>query len=171
MSYIRHYRVLPWATGPLTLLESIAKVPDQQVGKTGKSSIFWLSSFLQHDSMITAEAIPTVQTRKNSTNHWVLHSPLIALNERTWTSRQFWGNPTLMLAALHHFVEYNIHSNYVNRNSTEHVFTYNLYSVHIPWKTKTATAKVRSYNAKHRSGICMLQGKILYGTYVLLEHL
>ena len=28
MSPIRHYRVLPWATGPLTLLESIAKVSD-----------------------------------------------------------------------------------------------------------------------------------------------
>ena len=28
-SHIRHYRVLPWATGPLTLLESIAKVPDR----------------------------------------------------------------------------------------------------------------------------------------------
>ena len=30
----------PWATGPLTLLESIAKVPDRQVAKTGKLSIF-----------------------------------------------------------------------------------------------------------------------------------
>ena len=39
LSHIRHYRVLPWATGPLTLLESIAKVPDGQVAKTGKSSI------------------------------------------------------------------------------------------------------------------------------------
>ena len=45
ISHIRHYWVLPWATGPLTLLESIAKVPDQQVAKTGKLSIFWLPSF------------------------------------------------------------------------------------------------------------------------------
>ena len=34
MSHIRHYRVVPWATGPLTLLESIAKVPDRQVTKS-----------------------------------------------------------------------------------------------------------------------------------------
>jgi len=40
MSYVRHYRVLPWETGPLTSQESIAKVPDWQVAKTGKSSIF-----------------------------------------------------------------------------------------------------------------------------------
>ena len=39
MSHIRHYRALPWATGLLTLLESIAKAPHQQVTKTGKSSI------------------------------------------------------------------------------------------------------------------------------------
>ena len=32
--------VFPWETGPLTLLESITKVPDRQVTKTGKSSIF-----------------------------------------------------------------------------------------------------------------------------------
>ena len=64
-----------------------------------------------------------------------------------------------MLAAIRHFLfEYNIHSNCVNRSSTEHVFTDSLYSVHIP---KMATAKVRSYNAKHRSGICMLPGEVL----------
>ena len=34
MSHIRHYRVVPWATGPLTLLESISKV------QTGKSLVF-----------------------------------------------------------------------------------------------------------------------------------
>ena len=33
----------PWAMGPLNLLESITKVPDRQVAKTGKSSIFFLS--------------------------------------------------------------------------------------------------------------------------------
>ena len=31
MSHIGHYRVLPMAMGPLTLLESIAKVTDQQI--------------------------------------------------------------------------------------------------------------------------------------------
>ena len=83
-SLIRHYRVLPWATGPLTLLESIAKVPDRQVAQTGKSSIFWLSffillSFLHHDSMITAEAIAMIQTQTCNINHWVLHSLLIVI--------------------------------------------------------------------------------------------
>ena len=43
MSHIRHYRVLPWATGPSTSLESIAKVSDQQVAKIGKLSIFRVS--------------------------------------------------------------------------------------------------------------------------------
>ena len=88
MSHIRHYRVLPWATGPLTLLESTAKVPDRQVAKTGKSSIFWLSFFfffllsvtVRQASMITAEAI-TIHLRKNIINHQVLHSPPIARKE------------------------------------------------------------------------------------------
>ena len=35
MSHIRHYQMLPWATGPLTSLESIAKVPDRQVKMSG----------------------------------------------------------------------------------------------------------------------------------------
>ena len=39
MCHIGHYRVLPWATGLLTLLESIAKVPVGQVVKTGKSAV------------------------------------------------------------------------------------------------------------------------------------
>ena len=51
-----------------------------------------------------AKAITTIQTRTNSINHRVLHSPLIVLNERTRTSRRFSGNPTLMLAAIRHFV-------------------------------------------------------------------
>ena len=42
------YQALPsayQATETLPSLESIAKVPDQEVAKTGKSSIFWLSFF------------------------------------------------------------------------------------------------------------------------------
>ena len=64
MSHVRHYRVLPWATEQLTLLESIAKVPDRQVAKLGKSSISSdiLLSFVHHDSTITAEAITTIHT-------------------------------------------------------------------------------------------------------------
>ena len=83
-SDIRHYRVLPWATGPLTLLESIAKV--YQTGKSPKladhlSSDFFLSSSLSHTSTITVEAIKTIQTRKKKTgtNHWVLYSPPIVV--------------------------------------------------------------------------------------------
>ena len=63
MSRVRHYRVVPWETGPLALLESIAKV---QTGKSLKranrlSSDFFLS-FAHHDSTITADAIVTIQT-------------------------------------------------------------------------------------------------------------
>ena len=81
MDHIRHYRVLPWATGPLTLLESIAKVPDGQVAKTGKSSTDFIPSFVHHDSTITAEAILIIQMLKNSINHWVLYPILIVILE------------------------------------------------------------------------------------------
>ena len=60
MSTIRHHRVVPRALGPLNLLENIAEVPDQQVTKTGESSIFCLSSSVSvtvsQASTITAEA-------------------------------------------------------------------------------------------------------------------
>ena len=106
MSHIRHYRVLPWATGPLTLLESIAKVPDRQVAKTGKSSIFWLSFFLSffsppRYSTITAEAITNAKEQHKSLG---IVLTTYCSQERTWTSRWFSGNPTLMLAAICHFV-------------------------------------------------------------------
>ena len=41
------YQVLPWAAGPLTLLESIAKIPDWQVAKMENrlSADFFLSLF------------------------------------------------------------------------------------------------------------------------------
>ena len=69
--------------GPLNVLESIAEVPDRQVAKTGKSSIFWLSSVrtVSQASTITAEAIAKIQSRKIIINHRVLHSPLIDLKE------------------------------------------------------------------------------------------
>ena len=76
MSHIRHYRVLPWATEPLTLLETIAKVPEERQSRQNGQIVYLLtSSFLQHDSTITAEAI-TIQTGKNSINHWVDQSYL-----------------------------------------------------------------------------------------------
>ena len=84
MSPIRHCWVLPWATELLTLLESIAKVPDPQVAKMGQSSIFWLLlllAFLHCDSTTTAQAMTTIQTRKNSINHWVLYPILIVILE------------------------------------------------------------------------------------------
>ena len=42
MSHVMHYWVLPWATGLLTLLESVTEAPDRQAAKTGKLLIFWL---------------------------------------------------------------------------------------------------------------------------------
>ena len=86
MSHIRHHQVPPWATGPLTLLESIAKVPDRQVGQNRQIVYLLsisLSSSLSQASTITVEAITTIQMRKNSTNHRVLNSlfiMIIALN-------------------------------------------------------------------------------------------
>ena len=55
MSLISHYRVLPWALGLLTSLESIAEVPDQQVAKMGKLSIFWLSLPLSLSTTLQVE--------------------------------------------------------------------------------------------------------------------
>ena len=53
MSHIRHYRVLPWVTGTLTLPESIAKVPDRQVTKRANplSSDFFLSFLLSQNQI------------------------------------------------------------------------------------------------------------------------
>ena len=66
--------------------------------------VYLLNSFLQHDNTITAEAITTIQTGKNSINHWVLCSPLIVLKERTQLVGDFSGNLTLMLATIRHFI-------------------------------------------------------------------
>ena len=84
MTYIRHYRVVPFQTRPLTLLESITKV---QTGKSLKranrlsSDFSFLLSFAHHDSTITAKAILIIQMRKNSINHWVLYPVLIVILE------------------------------------------------------------------------------------------
>ena len=134
MSHIRHYRVLPWATGPLTSLESIGKVPDRQIAKTGKSSIFWLSSSVQtvsQASTITDEAITTIQTRKNDINHWVLHSLLIVILafELFFRDSQALRCKYLVLYAilLAWILCDIIHSMYAPApagSSTEHVFSY-----------------------------------------------
>ena len=61
---------------PLTLLESIAKVP------ASLQNVHLLTSFasLSHASTITVYAITTIQTRKKTgINHWVLHSLLIVV--------------------------------------------------------------------------------------------
>ena len=62
-SHIIYYQVFPWATGPLTLLESITKVPDRQLTEMGKLStfFFFLSSFYC-DNTIMAETISTQKT-------------------------------------------------------------------------------------------------------------
>ena len=79
------YQALPSASignGNITFAGKHHKVPDRQVAKTGKSSIFWLlSPSLSHASTITVEAITTIQTWKHGTNHWLLHSPPTVLKE------------------------------------------------------------------------------------------
>ena len=109
MSHIRHYLVLPWTAGPLTSLESIAKVPGWQVAKTGKSSIFWLllsfflSSSLSHASTITVEAIKTIQTRKKGTNHWVYCTHHLSLSKNSDWLAVLPHSCTCMLATIRHF--------------------------------------------------------------------
>ena len=153
MSHIRHYRVLQWPTRPLTLLESIAKVSDQQVAKTGKSSIFWLLSFLQHNSTTMAEGITTIQTRKKSTNHWVLYSLLIVIVEL-----ELFCSDSQALQCCYCHKNTIVHRNYAPGSLTEHVFRYSLYCD----KMKTATAKVRWCNTKRREGMCAYLEKYIY---------
>ena len=59
--------MLPWATGPLTSLESIAEVPDRQVAKTGKNRL--LSDSLRHKSLGTA-----LTTYRNLSTQTILQS-------------------------------------------------------------------------------------------------
>ena len=86
----------------VTIVENLGLSADQR-GKVAEI-IAASSSFAHHDSTTTAEAITTIQTRKISINYWVLYPPLIVLKERSRINRRFSGNPTLMLAAIRHFV-------------------------------------------------------------------
>jgi len=102
--------VLPWATGPLTLLESIAKVPDRQ-SRQNRQIVYLLTFFfffffllsvtVRQASTITAEAITTIQSRKNIIIHRVLHPPPIARNELGMVG-EF---QNCMLAYIRHFSE------------------------------------------------------------------
>ena len=66
--------------------------------KTGKSSIFWLRcSSTTIRSMTTTEAVTTIQTRKNSINHWLLHSPLIVVKKPELVSGDSQVTPHLYL--------------------------------------------------------------------------
>ena len=76
MSHIRHYRVLPWATGPLTSPKGIAEVPDWQVAK--RANPVYLLFSVSLPSTITAKAIKMIQKR-NTSIHWVLLSLLIVI--------------------------------------------------------------------------------------------
>ena len=71
--------MLPWGRGPLTLLWSIAKVPDRQV--VYFLTFFFLSFSISQANTIMAEAITVIQMqkKKNGINHWVLHSLLIVI--------------------------------------------------------------------------------------------
>ena len=142
------YQALPGAPmgiRPFTLLESITKV--QETGKSLKwanclpSFFIVLSSLsVSQASTIMAEAITTIQMQKKkaSINHWVLHSMFIVIFRTSNYSWVLLSTLMLMLSAVRHFVI--IYS--------EHMFRFSL-----PWKIKTATAKVRCYNAKQREGV------------------
>ena len=91
--------MVPWATEPLTLLESIAKV---QTGKSLKRANRLSFDFFFSDNTITAEAILTIQTRKNSIYHWVLYPVLIVILQlelffSSVVARPFWSG-------VHHLV-------------------------------------------------------------------
>ena len=138
MSHIRHYRVLPWATGPLTLLESIAKVPDWQVTKMDKWSIFRLSDYLP-----TRRQQNNCYSYYNDSNVKEQHKSLgIALTtycyRRTQTILQWFSStPMLMLSAIRHFTRISLFiAGMPPGSSTEHVFT-------VKDELRMATAKVR----------------------------
>ena len=85
-NFHEHYRVLPWAMGPIDVLESIAEVPERQVAKTGKSSIFWFTFFFLSSVSVTISQASTIMaeaitTKKSQKNHRVLHSPPITRKE------------------------------------------------------------------------------------------
>ena len=68
--------------GSLGLEHCITKVPDREVTKTAKLSIFFLllSVSLSHASTIMVEAITMIQIQKKSAiNHLVLHSLFIVV--------------------------------------------------------------------------------------------
>ena len=72
--------------GPLDVLERYQTSKSLKWANHLSSDIlssFFLSSVrtVSQASTITAEAITTIQSRKNIINHWVLHLPLIGLKE------------------------------------------------------------------------------------------
>ena len=146
MSHIRHYWVLAWVTGPLTLPESIADVPVQRVAKTGKSSNFWLlsSSFfhsvtVSQASTMTAEAITTIQMPKSSINHRVVHSLLIVIVELELFFSNSQALQCWMLSARHHFARIIETTPLEAQLST---CSENYWAYRVKDQRRTATAKV-----------------------------
>ena len=97
------YQALPCASmgnGPLTLLESIAKVPDRQVAKTGKLSIFWLSSFFFFASARLALRFKREKWHKSLGTALTTYRELSTRTILQWFS----STPMLILSAVRHFV-------------------------------------------------------------------
>ena len=128
---------------------------------------FFLLSSLHHDSTTTGEAI-TIQKRKNSINHWVLYSLLIVIVELELFCSDFQALRCRCLVLYRHFVRITLFIETAPpeaKLSTCSDITYRD-------EMKTATAKVRWYNAKHREGMCACFQEVYtkyYRVCVLLE--
>ena len=94
--HITHYRVFLFATGPLTSLKSITKVPDLQVTKTGKSSLFWpllLSDYLQQLRLKPSSANKQHQSLGIALTTYLYHG--------TWIILQWFSSTPMLILVLY----------------------------------------------------------------------
>jgi len=125
------------------------------------SSDFFLSSVqtVSQASTMTAEVITMIQTQKNQ--HKSLSIALTTYRDLSTRTILQWfsSTPMLILSAIRHFVRTTlfIACTPPAESSTEHVFAYSFNTV----KDEDGNCQGRWYNAKHRSGICMLPGEVL----------
>ena len=153
MSLIRHYWVLPWATGLLTLLESITKVPDRQVAKTSKSSIFWLFSFSWGHISGWSFYNDSDEKRKR---HKSLGTALTTYCDHSTRTILQWfsSTPMLILSTICHFVRttFFIACKAPARSSTRHLFTYGMHFVYNTSSTEIFMVMWHSVYKKTRVG-------------------
>ena len=109
-----HISVLPCATGPLTMLESVTDrstrlATRQKLANCLFSDFLLLSLYFHWDSTTKAEAITTIITRRNSRKHEVVH-PLTYCSELKLVSD---SQVTQRLPLYTILLDYNIiHSRY-----------------------------------------------------------